>query len=51
MPGAMITDTSELRYESYHCAVRPDAVENLDRDFAALVVAATVGAAAEALGL
>ena len=50
-PGMMITDTSEFRYDDYHCRGGPDAVANLDRDFAALVVAMTVAAAAESLGL
>ncbi len=49
-PGMMITDTSEFRYDDYHCTDGPDVVENLDRDFAALVVSMTVAAAAESLG-
>ena len=50
-PGMMITDTSEFRYDDYHCRGGPDVVANLDRDFSALVVAMTVAAAAESLGL
>ena len=51
IPAVMLTDTSNFRYANYHCAAGEDAVELLDHDFAAGVVAATVGAAAEALGL
>lgn len=47
----MITDTSEFRYDAYHCRAGPDVVENLDHDFAARVIAMTVAAAAESLGL
>lgn len=50
-PAMMITDTSEFRYEQYHCASGEDAVELLDHDFARKVIAASVGAAAESLGL
>lgn len=49
VPAIMITDTSEFRYNGYHCAVGEDSVDRLDLDFAALVTAATVGAAADAL--
>jgi hypothetical protein len=51
VPAVMITDTSEFRYEAYHCMEGDDVVANLDRDFSAQVVRMTVGAAAEALGL
>lgn len=50
-PGVMLTDTSEFRYDRYHCRAGPDVVANLDQTFAAQVVSATVGAAAESLGL
>lgn len=48
-PGVMITDTSEFRYDRYHCAAGPDAIEGLDPAFAAQVVQASVGAAWRAL--
>ncbi len=50
-PGIMLTDTSEFRYDRYHCTRGPDVVANLDRTFSSQVVAVTVAAAAEALGL
>jgi hypothetical protein len=50
-PGVMLTDTSEFRYDRYHCRAGPDVVANLDRTFATQVVSATVAAAAESLGL
>ena len=50
-PGIMLTDTSEFRYDRYHCTAGPDVTEGLDRTFSSQVVAVTVGAAAEALGL
>src|SRR5690606_4841460 len=50
-PAVRITDTSEFRYEQYHCATGEDAGELLDHDFARDVIAASVGAAAESLGL
>lgn len=51
VPAVMITDTSEFRYDQYHCFDGEDVVANLNRDFSAQVVRMTVGAAAEALGL
>jgi hypothetical protein len=51
IPAVMLTDTSEFRYDNYHCQSGEDAVELLDHDFATKIVAATVGAAAESLGL
>jgi hypothetical protein len=48
-PGVMITDTAEFRYPDYHCAWAPDALANVDMAFAANVVRATVGAAADQL--
>ncbi|MBW2530758.1 MAG: M20/M25/M40 family metallo-hydrolase [Deltaproteobacteria bacterium] len=49
IPAVMITDTANFRYGAYHCLDGEDIVDNLDHDFAAQVIAATVGAAAEAL--
>jgi hypothetical protein len=48
--ATMITDTSNFRYSAYHCQTGDDLVENLNVDFAAQVVAATIGGAAESLG-
>ncbi len=50
-PGMMITDTSEFRYDRYHCTNGPDVPANLDARFASQVVRMTVAAAAESLGL
>ncbi len=50
-PGIMLTDSSEFRYDRYHCTNGPDLASNLDRTFASNVVAITVAAAAESLGL
>jgi hypothetical protein len=50
-PGIMLTDSSEFRYDRYHCRQGPDVHANLDRTFASQVVAITVAAAAESLGL
>ncbi|NVB38356.1 M28 family peptidase [Pseudenhygromyxa sp. WMMC2535] len=49
--ATMLTDTSEFRYANYHCQAGEDVVELLDHDFARDVVAATVGATAQSLGL
>lgn len=51
IPAVMLTDTSEFRYDNYHCQSGEDAVELLNHDFATKIVASTVGAAAESLGL
>lgn len=51
VPAIFLTDTGELRDASYHCVGGQDGVERLDFGFNARVVAATVGAAAETLGL
>lgn len=51
IPAIMITDTSEFRYDAYHCRDGDDVIENLDTERASLVTALTVAAAAEALGL
>ena len=50
-PGIMLTDSSEFRYDRYHCRRGPDVTANLDHGFASRVVAITVAAAAESLGL
>jgi hypothetical protein len=50
-PAMMITDTSEFRYDNYHCNAGEDAVELLDHDFARNVIASAVGGAADSLGL
>jgi hypothetical protein len=48
----MITDTSEFRYEAYHCANgMQDTVDNLDNAFSTKVVQAAVGATSQSLGL
>ncbi len=49
-PAMMITDTSNFRYEQYHCANGEDSVDNLDHDFATKVIAVSAGAAADMLG-
>ena len=51
IPAMMITDTSEFRYAAYHCQSGEDEVELLDHDFATQVISASVGAAAQSLGL
>ena len=48
-PGMMITDTSEFRYDEYHCRSGEDAIANLDTEFATQIIAITVAAAADAL--
>lgn len=50
-PAMMITDTGEFRYDRYHCGGGPDVPANLDAHFASQIVAITVAAAAESLGL
>lgn len=49
-PAMMITDTSEFRYDAYHCRDGDDVVDNLDQDFATGVVATSVGAIGEVAG-
>jgi hypothetical protein len=51
VPAIFLTDTGELRDASYHCLGGQDGVESLDFGFIARVVAATVGAAGETVGL
>ncbi len=50
-PAMMLTDTSEFRYDAYHCRDGDDVVDNLDPDFARRVVATTVAAVAAVAGL
>ncbi len=50
-PAMMLTDTSEFRYDAYHCTSGPDSVDALNQDFSTRVVQTTVAAAAESLGL
>lgn len=48
--GAMLTDTSEFRYEAYHCRNGlVDEIGMLDHDFAEKIIKSTVGASAETL--
>lgn len=50
--AVMITDTSEFRYDNYHCRNGlEDVVANLDNEFSTKVIRASVGAAAQSLGL
>ncbi|PRP98795.1 Aminopeptidase S [Enhygromyxa salina] len=51
IPAVMLTDTSNFRYANYHCQTGEDAVELLDHDFATSVLATTVAATAESLGM
>ncbi len=48
-PAIMLTDGANFRNSAYHCGSGPDAIARLDPVRASKVVAATVGAAAEAL--
>ena len=45
LPGIMITDTADFRNPHYHCALGPDAIEDIDMDFACRVARATLMAA------
>jgi len=51
IPAIFLTDTGEFRNEAYHCFGGEDTVDLLDFGFNARVVAATVGAAAETIGV
>jgi hypothetical protein len=51
IPAVMLTDTSEFRYDNYHCQTGEDAVELLDHDFSTKIIRSTVGSTAESLGL
>lgn len=51
LPAIFLTDTGEFRNAAYHCMMGEDTIDALDLGFTARVAAATVGAAAEALGL
>lgn len=46
----MITDSSEFRYNPYHCRDGIDQLGNLDHDFSTKVIQISVGSAAELLG-
>lgn len=50
-PAIQITDTAEFRNPRYHCRNGQDTVESLDFEFMTRVVQATVGAAADSLGV
>lgn len=51
IPAMFFTDSANFRNAAYHCMMGEDTVDTLDFDFAAGVVAATVGSAAEQLRL
>jgi Peptidase family M28 len=51
IPAMFFTDTANFRNAAYHCLGGEDTVDSLDFEFNAKVVAATVGAAAETLGV
>lgn len=50
IPALHMTDTSNFRYDAYHCFDGDDVMDNLDHAFASNVVRATTAAAAELLG-
>ncbi len=50
IPAIMITDSSEFRYDPYHCRGGIDELSNLDHDFSTKVIRISVGSAAELLG-
>lgn len=50
-PGIMVTDTSNFRYQNYHCALGPDDVSQLDFAFMTKVTRAQIGTTAEGLAL
>jgi Zn-dependent M28 family amino/carboxypeptidase len=49
IPATQITDTADYRNSHYHCQLGPDAIGDIDFDFASSVVRATVAAADKAL--
>jgi Zn-dependent M28 family amino/carboxypeptidase len=49
IPAIMLSDTADLRNPNYHCKAGPDAVADLDMDFAVKVVRAAAGTLAETL--
>lgn len=51
IPAIFFSDTGELRNDAYHCYLAEDTVDTLDMAFVAEVVSATVGAAADTLGV
>lgn len=50
-PAMMLTDTANFRNTHYHCKDGPDVVSDLDHEFAAKIISATVYSAAETLGI
>lgn len=48
-PGVMLTDTANYRNPHYHCGGGPDVMADIDVEFAALNIKATVGAVATGL--
>ena len=50
-PAMMITDTSNFRYDAYHCGDGQDTVDNLDHEFTTKVLRASTGAIVELAGL
>lgn len=51
IPALFFTDSANFRNPAYHCASGEDTIESLDFAFARNVTAATVGSAAETLGM
>lgn len=51
IPAIMITDTSNFRYEYYHCGAGEDSVDRLDDAFASSILRATAGSMSETLML
>jgi Zn-dependent M28 family amino/carboxypeptidase len=49
IPAVFLSDTANLRTDTYHCTGRPDTVETLDLGFATKVVRAAAGALSELL--
>lgn len=50
IPAVQITDTADFRNHHYHCGTGPDAIEDIDADFATSVLRSTVSAVDTALG-
>lgn len=50
LPAIMITDSSEFRYNPYHCRDGVDELNLLDHDFSTQVIQMTVGSATQFLG-
>lgn len=51
VPALLVSDTSEFRYDPYHCRSGPDEVANLDLDFLTANVKVSVGALVDTLGV